>query len=139
MVQHHRARAIDGRFLVRGLALTRPLMELPLLDCCLRRAHCSPGSVRVDDTGRVHTVTSPGIGHLLCGRHFNAARLEDGRLAIVAPNALEGVDDLAFGGMDARGAEEIRHEVLVSACRRDADLAQSGLNRGGVPARAYSI
>jgi hypothetical protein len=43
--------------------------------------------------------------------------LEDRGLAVVAPDVLQGLDDLAFGGVDASGAEQAGHEVLALAGR----------------------
>src|SRR5688500_509536 len=66
-------------------------------------------------------------------------RLEDGRLGVGAEHGLEGLDDLALGGVYARALEEVRHEVVVVLRGGRLELGERRLDLLGVAPGADAL
>src|SRR5215208_8022913 len=74
-----------------------------------------------------------------CGPAPSATSLEDRGFCVGAEDRLQGLDDLALGGVYARAVEEVRHEIVVVARRGLLELGEGRLPGLGVAARADAL
>ena len=79
--------------------------------------------------------------HLLTRRPPNKCnvRLKDGRLGVVAEDLLQGLHDLALGGVRARACDQRLHEVAVGVRGVFAQRRQRGLDGGAVAGGARGV
>src|SRR5215208_4325384 len=75
---------------------------------------------------------------LRMGRDLSG-RLEDGGFGVGAEHGLEGLDDLALGGMYAGAVKEVRHQIVLVLRRGGLELGECGLACGAVAAGADAL